>query len=46
VAVEVFDGNTADPKTFSAQIAKVKQRFGFKLQTRAHVPFASVRLAA
>ena len=28
VAVEVFDGDTADPKTLSAQIAKVKDRFG------------------
>jgi hypothetical protein len=28
VAIEVFDGNTADPKTLSAQIAKLKNRFG------------------
>src|SRR6201984_643931 len=28
VAIEVFDGNTADPKTLAAQIAKLKQRFG------------------
>src|SRR6266852_241239 len=28
VAVEVFDGNTADPSTLSAQIEKVKDRFG------------------
>jgi hypothetical protein len=27
VAVEVFDGNTADPKTLSAQISKLKERF-------------------
>ena len=27
VAVEVFDGNTADPTTLTAQIAKLKQRF-------------------
>jgi hypothetical protein len=27
VAVEVFDGNTADPMTLSAQIDKLKQRF-------------------
>ena len=27
VAVEVFDGNTADPATVAAQIAKLKQRF-------------------
>ena len=30
VAVEVFEGNTADPMTLSAQIDKLKQRF--KLQ--------------
>jgi Transposase DDE domain len=28
IAIEVFDGNTADPKTLAAQIAKVKTRFG------------------
>src|SRR4051794_37936081 len=28
IAVEVFEGNTADPMTLSAQIAKLKQRFG------------------
>src|SRR5208283_3374968 len=28
VAIEVFDGNTADPKTLGAQIGKLKQRFG------------------
>jgi hypothetical protein len=28
VAIEVFDGNTADPTTLSPQIAKLKQRFG------------------
>src|ERR1700738_455257 len=27
VAVEVFEGNTADPSTLSAQVAKLKQRF-------------------
>jgi transposase len=27
VAVEVFDGNTADPKTLTAQISKLKERF-------------------
>lgn len=27
VAVEVFDGNTADPATLSAQVATLKQRF-------------------
>ena len=28
VAVEVFDGNTADPRTLAPQIAKLRQRFG------------------
>jgi len=28
IAIEVFEGNTADPKTLSAQIAKLKTRFG------------------
>ena len=28
VAVEVFEGNTADPMTIGAQIAKIKERFG------------------
>jgi hypothetical protein len=28
VAVEVFEGNTADPKTLTAQIHKVRARFG------------------
>ncbi len=28
VAIEVFDGNTADPKTLTAQITKLKDRFG------------------
>jgi Transposase DDE domain len=28
LAVEVFAGNTADPATFSAQVTKVKERFG------------------
>jgi hypothetical protein len=28
VALEVFDGNTADPKTLAAQIAKLTTRFG------------------
>jgi len=28
IAVEVFDGNIADPSTLSAQIEKVKDRFG------------------
>jgi hypothetical protein len=28
VAVEVFEGNTADPTTLTPQIAKLKQRFG------------------
>jgi transposase len=28
IAIEVFDGNTADPKTLAAQITKLKKRFG------------------
>jgi hypothetical protein len=28
VAIEVFEGNTADPKTLTAQIEKLKKRFG------------------
>ena len=28
IAIEVFDGNTADPKTLGRQIAKLKTRFG------------------
>ena len=28
VAIEVFEGNTADPKTLAAQISKLKHRFG------------------
>ena len=28
IAIEVFAGNTADPKTISAQIEKIKQRYG------------------
>jgi hypothetical protein len=28
VAVEVFEGNTADPMTLGAQITKIKERFG------------------
>lgn len=28
VAIEVFDGNTADPTTLTAQITKLKNRFG------------------
>jgi Transposase DDE domain len=30
VAVEVFEGNTADPSTVAAQVAKLKQRFGIE----------------
>lgn len=30
VAVEVFDGNTADPSTLARQIEKIKDRFGIK----------------
>jgi len=28
VAIEVFEGNTGDPTTLTAQVAKLKQRFG------------------
>ena len=28
VAIEVFEGNTGDPKTVASQVSKVKQRFG------------------
>ena len=28
VAIEVFDGNTADPKTLAVQVHKLKERFG------------------
>jgi Transposase DDE domain len=28
IAIEVFDGNTADPKTLTAQLDKLKTRFG------------------
>jgi transposase len=28
VAIEVFEGNTADPATVSAQVAKLRERFG------------------
>jgi hypothetical protein len=28
VAIEVFEGNTGDPKTVASQVAKVKDRFG------------------
>lgn len=30
IAVEVFDGNTADPSTVGAQIDKIRRRFGLK----------------
>jgi transposase len=30
IAVEVFEGNTGDPKTVAAQIRKLRQRFGLK----------------
>ena len=30
VAVEVFEGNTADPKTIPAQVKKLRERFGLK----------------
>ena len=30
VAVEVFEGNTGDPKTMASQVRKLQQRFGLK----------------
>jgi hypothetical protein len=30
VAIEVFSGNTADPTTFTAQVNKIRQRFGIR----------------
>lgn len=30
IAVEVFEGNTGDPKTVAAQIAKIRERFGIQ----------------
>lgn len=30
VAVEVFEGNTGDPKTLASQVDKLRQRFGLK----------------
>ena len=30
IAVEVFEGNTADPETVSTQIAKLRERFGLE----------------
>jgi hypothetical protein len=30
IAVEVYDGNTADPKTLATQIEKLRQRFGLE----------------
>ena len=38
VAVEVFEGNTADPKTVPAQLKKLRERFGLK-----HVVFVGDR---
>ena len=28
LAVEVFEGDSADPKTLASQLAKVRERFG------------------
>jgi transposase len=30
IAIEVFEGNTGDPKTVRAQIAKIRERFGIR----------------
>ena len=47
VAVEVFAGNTADPTTLSAQIAKLKERFGLSrvvlVGDRGMITSASIR---
>jgi hypothetical protein len=37
VAIEVFEGNTADPKTLSTQIAKLKERFALRHVVLGHV---------
>jgi transposase len=48
VAIEVFPGNTGDPKTFPAQVTKVQERFGVKdviwVGDRGMVTSAQVRL--
>ena len=31
IAVEVYEGNTGDPKTVAGQIAKIRERFGIQL---------------
>ncbi|NLX95296.1 MAG: hypothetical protein GXY83_03890 [Rhodopirellula sp.] len=30
MAIEVFSGNTADPTTFTAQVNKIRKRFGIR----------------
>lgn len=30
VAIEVFEGNTGDPKTFTPQVARLRERYGIK----------------
>ena len=42
VAIEVFEGNTADPKTLATQIDKLKKRFGL---TRVCLPLNSTTAA-
>jgi len=47
VAVEVFEGNTADPKTVSAQVAKLRERFHLEhvvlIGDRGMIPDARIR---
>src|SRR6202049_4267628 len=47
IAVEVFDGNTADPSTLSAQVEKIKDRFGISrvglVGDRGMIPSARIR---
>jgi hypothetical protein len=47
VAIEVFEGNTADPATLGAQVAKLKARFGLErvvvVGDRGMIPSARIR---
>ena len=43
IAIEVFDGNTADPGTLGAQMAKVKQRFGLRRSSSSAIAASSPR---
>ena len=52
IAIEVFDGNTGDPKTVADQVAKLKQRFAFepcrvgRRSRHDHARRASTRICA